>query len=906
MDDTENEVTTPSDDLKEVAETVSFCKQEWKEAIEEVNVANKNVRNAKRELRKSDGDVNAQLKLQTAQSKLLEAEIWLAEVEVKVAQAEVNLTKAKVKVAEPKVTEEEAEVKVKKAEVKVAQAEVKVAEKKVEEAKAKVGEIEAKVKVTEPKVTEEEAKKLQVELAKAELNWEETKVALAKKEWMAAKKAQEDSSIIDVLKDALNDAKRSKESAEKSKESAQQRYDKLWNARWQDSDFQKTTSKTSSDLWYEANTHSTKFKNEGREIGLYDDQHGTYRDDIAVHKDEEINSLIDEHINDQGSIDENLLKDTCSNLDPMWFRNAYLANSFRFPALPSKTGEMFFQQTVYSSLAMLLLSAAKRTSEIKGENVDTNLHYAADQYVGSSLGLHHKPPESKDFSKAYILIKPDAALAYTDKRVNAFAMMEIKPEEDIGAENCLVDHDRCVVLTAATSIAIYKALKEKQLTEKAEKVMLPFVIATGPKCILCVVKLSKDGEPSVSRVQLGTNDDHTRFHQHDVSTGKERSEVFVALALLLNRFLVFFEENHKHLQDFLTQAIRHGARACLSSRSTSKRASGDRKGSSKRTKTGQDAHNEDNAALAASCNGRFEQVEFPFVRVLRFDSSGVVLEGRQVESPYYFVAKARLGTDAAKISRRVFLKVWKADEVHPEEVETELAMQWKAHVAGVSVPTPYSSKPICSKLKDGTVYHVIAMEYIELDNNNNNNMLNSPLDLVRFSRSLIDTVRRLHEQAGLLHCDLSPGNVIWSQDVVKLLDFGRSQMLNGRNTNEKGTRGFEAPEIVNGEVHTVASDTFAVGRIIQHTIEKAKLDKEEVSSNPNTLQLLEDVSNRLSEENPEARLQLGDAFEELNEVENTDWRSQKKTVHDSSSWLGDGERSPPHKLAKLMEIPVSE
>lgn len=74
-------------------------------------------------------------------------------------------------------------------------------------------------------------------------------------------------------------------------------------------------------------------------------------------------------------------------------------------------------------------------------------------------------------------------------------------------------------------------------------------------------------------------------------------------------------------------------------------------------------------------------------------------------------------------------------------------------------------------------------------------------------------------KSSILHRDLSPHNVmINSQGTVKILDFGLARIENREvSRTQKSTYGkirYCAPEIFNGEVHSVKSDLYALGLIL--------------------------------------------------------------------------------------------
>jgi serine/threonine protein kinase len=67
--------------------------------------------------------------------------------------------------------------------------------------------------------------------------------------------------------------------------------------------------------------------------------------------------------------------------------------------------------------------------------------------------------------------------------------------------------------------------------------------------------------------------------------------------------------------------------------------------------------------------------------------------------------------------------------------------------------------------------------------------------------------------AGILHCDLKPGNVFVCADGVKVLDFGLAEMLNAPAVDERilGTPLYVAPELIRDGQASRASDIYSFG-----------------------------------------------------------------------------------------------
>lgn len=74
---------------------------------------------------------------------------------------------------------------------------------------------------------------------------------------------------------------------------------------------------------------------------------------------------------------------------------------------------------------------------------------------------------------------------------------------------------------------------------------------------------------------------------------------------------------------------------------------------------------------------------------------------------------------------------------------------------------------------------------------------------------LLQALVYIHRR-GIIHRDLKPGNVLVSQQQVKLLDFGLAT-LTDQSEMTSGTLAYMAPELLRGAAASSASDLFAVG-----------------------------------------------------------------------------------------------
>jgi serine/threonine protein kinase len=465
-------------------------------------------------------------------------------------------------------------------------------------------------------------------------------------------------------------------------------------------------------------------------------------------------------------------------------------------------GEMFFQQIVYSPFAALFMAAS----------AERYACYAADQEVHSSLSVLGRVKRDGTCSPKSITIRPDSAVTLGAKR-DALGLMEIKADHSNKAGH-KVDKDRCVLVTAATARVLYRLKPDWY-----EKVVLPFVIANGPLFGLFVTRLHENGTPYVSYIRLldGETLQLEPFYSCERSPNLARSKMFVALAVILDDLRSLLDKNMlaEYKQMFQLPFVgdpilsgppskRHKSGPKDEDDSTQNASGPKKEAASMPSSYGP---SEDDAMEAASCGGIFVALRCAFLHTLRFGDESDEEEERP--PPYFFI-----GTEAAT-RQAVFVKAWPVSKTKLVDVQTEWALHNQAHAAGVSVARPLDPQVIqVHSSTSGSLYVMIVMEYIPrkpLDQNSDT--------LLAFAVSLIETVHKLHSAALILHCDLSPANVIWNGKQVVLIDFGRAQPTHKAHS-ECGTKGFEAPELLEGKPHAPGTDAFSVGEIILFWLEK--------------------------------------------------------------------------------------
>ena len=386
------------------------------------------------------------------------------------------------------------------------------------------------------------------------------------------------------------------------------------------------------------------------------------------------------------------------------------------------------KQFVYQPFSFLLKAAAGSRNES---------YYKADKYICSFQDMPYIQEQHDIPQDTWVFLKTDGAVVLYEGGWYPFGMMEIKagpPSHDL---HHLWSYDKCALLTSITALLVKQVEKREN---KYCRLAIPFLVAAGKTCSLYATVLDRNGNPCLREVEYPGG--RTASNQVlESSSSMERKEIFTAFAILLSEFKTIFYSISPCDEKLakIRAAVRSGLRGL--NRSCKRRTP--------------EAH----AQEAAACGGKFVSVAYPRVGTLfNKHSSDDILEQRR--SPYFFVGYQAAWPLSPMTTNRVFLKVWKVAEANIDCVEKEWMNYQCAYDAGVPVAAPATSEVTWSTSSRGSSYLVMAVDYIRQD------AIETMEDIVSFSRSLIETVDKLHQQAQLLHGDLKPDNVRWSNGVV--------------------------------------------------------------------------------------------------------------------------------------------
>ena len=177
--------------------------------------------------------------------------------------------------------------------------------------------------------------------------------------------------------------------------------------------------------------------------------------------------------------------------------------------------------------------------------------------------------------------------------------------------------------------------------------------------------------------------------------------------------------------------------------------------------------------------------------------------GVGARSTIYLASDDSTGAEVAL--KRVFLEKPEDTRIF-EQVETEFKIAQK--VNHPYIRKCYKLKKIRSMLKTREL--ILAMEYFDGQSLEDGPAL-SLLDVLLVFRMVGTGLNAMH-QAGLVHCDIKPNNILLSKaGAIKIIDLGQSCRIGTTKRRIQGTPDYIAPEQVRRKPLGPKTDIFNLG-----------------------------------------------------------------------------------------------
>jgi serine/threonine-protein kinase len=173
-----------------------------------------------------------------------------------------------------------------------------------------------------------------------------------------------------------------------------------------------------------------------------------------------------------------------------------------------------------------------------------------------------------------------------------------------------------------------------------------------------------------------------------------------------------------------------------------------------------------------------------------------------------------------RLDREVAVKILSGPAAHDASMRRRIEREARA-LAAVSHRNIVSVYDY-GEAGDGEVEPFIVMELVDGPDLHRFLETNGPLsvgDATEIMGAVLGAVQSAHE-AGIVHGDLKPANVILSTDGPKVGDFGVARILAEETgtTTVAATPTFAAPEVLRGERPTNASDVYAAACLAFHML----------------------------------------------------------------------------------------
>lgn len=172
------------------------------------------------------------------------------------------------------------------------------------------------------------------------------------------------------------------------------------------------------------------------------------------------------------------------------------------------------------------------------------------------------------------------------------------------------------------------------------------------------------------------------------------------------------------------------------------------------------------------------------------------------------------------LGRLVAVKVLSADLVRDESTRDLLRREARA-MAMVSDPHVANIHDYGEYDADGEILPFVVMELV-LGRTLAQALRHGPLpwpEAVRMAAQVASGLAAAH-QHGVIHCDVTPGNVVLTRAGVKVVDFGIATVLGASRTRTRfGTAGYVAPEGYKPHAQiTPAADVYSLGVVLYEAL----------------------------------------------------------------------------------------
>ncbi|WP_374456008.1 serine/threonine-protein kinase [Nocardioides sp.] len=120
--------------------------------------------------------------------------------------------------------------------------------------------------------------------------------------------------------------------------------------------------------------------------------------------------------------------------------------------------------------------------------------------------------------------------------------------------------------------------------------------------------------------------------------------------------------------------------------------------------------------------------------------------------------------------------------------------------------------------------HWLVMEYVDGRTLSEMVRASGPLEMTEAATYLAQTADALAEahEAGIVHRDVKPSNILVSDGVAKLSDFGIAKSADDASLTQTGlvtgSPAYLAPEVASGSSATPASDVWSLGATLYHSV----------------------------------------------------------------------------------------